>query len=346
MKVAVLLPISFVYGGGETMANDLVAALNKYGHQAKRYDTVFSGTRLRHIIKGHFNSNLLKFDDVDLVIPLTPVNMSVQHENVVPWLIGQPKACYEFFENKIGFYKFGAEGEVIRRLNKSNNNAAFGKLKKMYTISPRTKELFLKHNGYAPEVLILPLQNEDKYYCTEYGDFVMYHGRIHPQKRQHLLVEAMRYTKTDVKMLIVGADNFPEYTKDMQNYIVEHNLQDKVTFRVGHFSDEEKYDWLSRCLGGFYMGEDEDYWAIVTTEVMMSKKPVIAPKDTGATKYVVIDGETGYQPDGTPQAIAEAIDKLYLDKQNAKRMGEAGDKLIREISPSWETVVKTLTGEM
>ncbi len=347
MKIAVLLPASpFIYGGGEKMADDLVYYLNKYGHQAKRYDTIHAGKRARHVIKGQLNSNLLRFDDVDLVIPLTPVNMAVQHDNIVPWLIGQTKVMYEFFDNPIGLGKFGAEGEVIRSLNKSNDNRAFSRLKRVYTISPRTRELFIKHNAYAPEVLILPLQDDDKFYCTEYGDFVMYHSRIHYQKRQLLVAQAMEYTKTDVKLLLVGDDNAPSYTEEIRQFIKEKKLENKIMFKVGRFSDEQKYDWLSRCLAGFYMGEDEDYWAIVTTEVMMSRKPVIAPEDTGATKYVVIDGETGYQPKGTPQAIAEAIDKLYLDKQNAKRMGENGNRLIRKISPSWKTVVETLTGEV
>jgi glycosyltransferase involved in cell wall biosynthesis len=78
---------------------------------------------------------------------------------------------------------------------------------------------------------------------------------------------------------------------------------------------------------------------------MLSKKPVIAPLDTGATKYVIKDGITGYQPEGMPQAIAEAIDKLYYDNKNARQMGEAGFELIQKVCPSWETVVKTLTGE-
>lgn len=348
MKIAVLLPASpFIYGGAEKMADDLVFYLNKYGHLAKRYDTVFHGTKLRHIIKAQLNSQMLKFDDVDMVIPLLPINVSVFHHNVVPWLIGQAKVVYEFFDNPtIGYGKFGTEGRIVSDLCKKNDTIAMKKMSRIYTISPRTKELFQKYNHITTQVLVLPLQNSDAYYCKEYGDFVMYHSRIYPQKRQHLVVEAMSYTKTQVKLLIAGADNESQYTNSIKKYVEEHHLEDKVILKIGRFSDEQKYDWLSRCLGGFYLGEDEDYWAIVTTEVMMSKKPVIAPNDTGATKYVVIDGKTGYQPEATPQAIAEAIDKLYLDKKKAQYMGEAGDVLIREISPSWEMVVKTLTGEI
>jgi glycosyltransferase involved in cell wall biosynthesis len=192
---------------------------------------------------------------------------------------------------------------------------------------------------------VLPIDTDGGYHCDEYGDFLLYHSRFHSQKRQHLAVEAMYYTKTPVKLLVAGADNDPNYTESIRKYIKSHGLSDRVTLLVGRFSEENKLKWLATCLGGFYLGEDEDYWAITTTEIMLSEKPVIAPLDTGATKYVVKDGITGLQPEGTPKAIAEAMDRLFTSKTEAERMGKAGNTLIREISPSWETVVKTLTGK-
>lgn len=344
MRIAVVITLApLVFGGAEKMADDLVSALNRYGHQARRYDLIYNGSHLRHFIKGAMSSRTLHFDDVDMVIPLTPINAGIVHPKVVPWLIGQTKAFYEFFDSPLGPKGLGAEGEIIRDIMIKEDTKAMSIPRKVFTISPRTKELFLKYNNVDTEVLILPLEDSENYTCNEYGDFVMYHSRIYPQKRQHLAIEAMKYTKTPVKLLVVGTDNHSKYVKELKDNISDNNLEDKVTFQVGRFSEEEKYNWLSNCLGGFYLGEEEDYWTIVTTEVMMSKKPVIAPIDTGATKYVVKDGITGLQPEGTPQAIAEAMDRLYLDKEAARRMGEAGNKLIREISPSWETVVRTLT---
>ena len=347
MRVAVLLTIGhFILGGGEKMANDLVYNLKKYGHRARRYDIMFSGTRLNHFNRGQLSSYMTRLDDVDLVIPLVPVNCSVNHPNVVPWLLGQGKGIYEFFnDEQHGFGNYGGEGKVIRDLTIAAESASLQKLPRVYTISPRVKELLKKYNNVDSEVLVLPIEKDGDFFCKEYGDFVFYHSRFLSQKRQHLAVEAMRYTKTPVKLVVAGADNHTDYVNRIRNFIDTHDLKDKVQLLVGYFTHEQKINWLSTCLGGFYLGEDEDYWAITTTEVMLSKKPVIAPTDTGATKYVVKDGVTGFQPEGTPQAVAEAIDKLYLDKKAAKRMGEEGYELINKISPSLETVVRTLTGE-
>lgn len=348
MKIAVLLPlVPFVFGGAEKMADDLVFHLNKFGHQAKRYDTAHGSSRPRYLTKGLLNTSCIKLDDVDLVIPLLPFNTNIDHPNVVPWLITQEKPLYTQYDNPyMGYGRFGAEGEAVRNLFIRNDSGTLRSLQRVYTISPRVKELIKEYNGIDVEVLVLPLEEDGTFFCREYGDFFLYHGRLHRQKRPHLAVDAMCYTKTNVKLLVAGTGEDPDYVKEIEETIKKHKLQDKVALCVGHFSDEQKVDWLSKCLGGFYLGENEDYWAIVTTEVMLSKKPVIAPLDTDATKYVVRDGITGLQPVGTPQAIAEAMDRLYLDKAAARRMGEAGEKLIREVSPSWKYVVETLTGEV
>ena len=346
MNVAVLVTLApFIYGGAEKMADDLVFHLKKNGHKAKRYDTLWYGGRLRHFALSVLSSDMLRFDDVDLVIPIVPVNVGISHYNVVPWLLGQPKAIYDFFDTDVGFGQHGGEGRVIRNIVINGDTDALKSMRRVYTISPRVKELLKEYNGIDSEVLILPIELDGGFHCKEYGEYVMYHSRLLPQKRQHLAIEAMRYTKTPVRLLIAGEDNDTDYVKSMHDFVNTHSLSDKVDLVVGRFSDEQKIEWLASCLGGFYLGEDEDYWAIVTTEVMLSKKPVIAPLDTGATKYVVQDGITGFQPENSPEAIAEAMDGLYRDKEAAQRMGESADELIRSISPTWETVVRTLTGE-
>ena len=346
MRIAVLMTIGhFIQGGGEKMADDLVHNLQEYGHAARRYDTMYSGTRLRHFIRGQHCTSMMRFDDVDLVIPLVLPNCNIRHPRVVPWLIGQSKVIYQFFDDEvIGIGQFGSEGRLIRDLSIAAESSTLHSLPSVYTISPRVKELLLECNHVYAEVLPLPIEKDGGFFCREYGDFLLYHSRIDTQKRQHLAIEAMRHTKTPVKLIIAGTDTSSGgYIERLQNYIADHHLMDRVKLLVGYFSDEQKREWLSTCLGGFYLGENEDYWAIVTTEVMLSKKPVIAPIDTGATKYVVKDGITGLQPEGTPKAIAEAMDRLYLNRAEAKCMGEAGYEWINKVTPSWETVVHTLT---
>jgi glycosyltransferase involved in cell wall biosynthesis len=346
MKIAVLLTIGhFIYGGAEKMADTLVDNLNKHGHVAKRFDIMYSGTRLRHFNRGQLHCTLLRFDDVDMVIPLSPVCTLVEHPNVVPWLIGQSKIIYDFFDTYIGLARHGSEGKIIRDLTIAAESKALARLPRVYTISPRVKELLKEYNGINAHVLPLPLDDESGYICESYGDFMLYHSRMQAYKRQHLAVEAMLYTKSPVRLVVIGADNDLPYVEGIRNFIKDNNLSDIVDFIPESFTDEHKSKLLSTCLGGFYLGENEDYWAIVTTEYMLSKKPVIAPKDTGATNYIVKDGITGYQPEGTPQSIAEAIDKLYFDKKNSKQMGEEGYALIKKICPTWDEVVKALTEE-
>ena len=69
------------------------------------------------MVQRAFTSGFTRFDDVDMVIPLVPVNSNIPHHNVVPWLLGQPKGIYEFFNNaEFGLSSLGALGEKIRNI--------------------------------------------------------------------------------------------------------------------------------------------------------------------------------------------------------------------------------------
>jgi glycosyltransferase involved in cell wall biosynthesis len=348
MKALVILPIvPFIYGGAEKMATGLVNAFHEYGHKA---ELLFTPSGAAHRKRSQYisllTSSLMNLDDYDLCVPLMPTNFGIDHRNVVPWMIGQHKSIYEFFDSTMGLAVCGAEGRIISTMTRKYDTYSLTKLPRKFTISPRVAELMAEYNSVSPTVLPLPVESPEHFECRDYGDFVVYHSRLHSQKRQHLAIWAMKYTKSNVKLIVAGDDFDTPYTTELKRIIADNNLSDKVELRVGKFTEKQKHEWLSTCLGGFYLGEDEDYWAIVTTEFMLSKKPVIAPIDPGATKYVIKDGITGYQPEGTPQAIAEVIDKLYYDKKNARQMGEAGFELIQKVCPSWETVVKTLSGEI
>ena len=54
------------------------------------------------------------------------------------------------------------------------------------------------------------------------------------------------------------------------------------------------------------------------------------------------DGETGIVTPPEPRAIAEAFDRLYLDRALAKRLGAAGNAKLRATVPGWADVVARL----
>jgi glycosyltransferase involved in cell wall biosynthesis len=64
--------------------------------------------------------------------------------------------------------------------------------------------------------------------------------------------------------------------------------------------------------------------------------------DAGGPLEFVEDGETGFVTEPKPRAIAEAFDRLWADRDRARRMGTAGHALVRETVPTWPEVVARL----
>ncbi|MGZ4149716.1 MAG: glycosyltransferase, partial [Actinomycetota bacterium] len=83
-------------------------------------------------------------------------------------------------------------------------------------------------------------------------------------------------------------------------------------------------------------------YGYVTLEGFAAERPVVTLTDSGGPLEFVTDGETGLVTEPDPKAIAEAFDRLYRDRDATRRMGKAGNALIRDVVPSWPEVVSRL----
>jgi glycosyltransferase involved in cell wall biosynthesis len=69
---------------------------------------------------------------------------------------------------------------------------------------------------------------------------------------------------------------------------------------------------------------------------------VITLEDSGGPLEFVTEGETGLVVPPEPKDIAEAFDRLFSDVPAARRMGAAGNQLVRALVPRWPDVVARL----
>jgi phosphatidyl-myo-inositol dimannoside synthase len=122
-------------------------------------------------------------------------------------------------------------------------------------------------------------------------------------------------------------------------------VADRVRF-LRSVSDEERNAWLrratvfampSRLPGGGLAGEG---FGIAYLEAGAYGKPVVAGNVGGAVD-AVLDGVTGLLVDPTDAvALADAITQLLLDRELARRLGEAGAVRARELS--WPVIAGRL----
>ncbi len=166
-------------------------------------------------------------------------------------------------------------------------------------------------------------------------DYLFMCSRLDSAKRIDMLIKAMRYVKSDVRLLIAGTGPEREHLEQLAQ-------QDKRIEFLGFVSDEDVDRHYANAICIPYFPYDEDY-GYITVEAMLHKKPVITTKDSGGPNEFVKDGETGFSVEFDEQKIAEKIDYLVQHKDAAKKMGEAAYQVVNGIT--WESAVEKLLGE-
>ena len=220
----------------------------------------------------------------------------------------------------------------------------FARREKIFTNSRRVGERLREYNRVESTVLYPPLGDPGGFRCETYGDFVFYPSRLAPIKRQDLLVEAMRFVETDVRLVLAGqADHDSDEGRRLRALISRHGLKERVDLRDGWLGEGKKRELFSRALAGAYPAFDEDSYGYTTLESCHSRKPVVTCSDSGGTLELIEDGVTGIVVEPDPRELARAFDDLHRDRALARRLGEAAATRIDELEISWDTVVRELT---
>lgn len=167
------------------------------------------------------------------------------------------------------------------------------------------------------------------------NDYLFTVSRLDGAKRIRLLIEAMKYVKTNIELRIAGTGPDAKALKKLAE------SDQRIVF-LGFVNDQQITELYADALAVPYFPYDEDY-GLVVIEAMMSAKPVLTTTDSGGPNEFVCNGETGYSVKPEPQAIAERIDYLCEHTDEARQMGFVAQKLVQGIT--WENTVAKLLGE-
>ena len=337
----------FVYGGAEYLEEKLQMAIREYGHKAEIVRIPFKWYPMERIPEQILACRLLDLtqsagDDVDMLIGLKFPAYYIKHPNKVLWVLHQFRQAYDLWGTPYQDIPSGPGGLEIRDIVVNSDNAFLREAKNIFTISRVVAKRLKYFNNIDSTPLYPPLDNSDKFYCDGFEDYVFYPSRLTGIKRQALAIESMKYVETDARLVIAGEADSREYLNFLQGVINKHDLQGKVKL-IGGISHDEKISMFAHALGCLYVPYDEDY-GYVTLESFYSKKPVITCTDSGGTNEIVDNGINGYIVSPLPEAIAGAIDAMYLNKGKARKLGIAGYEKILSLDMSWNNIVEALVG--
>lgn len=345
MKIAIaMVQIPFIRGGAELLAEMLRDELIKRGHQADIITIPFKWYPESSILDSMMMGRCIDLTEVngekiDKVIAMKFPAFYVKHNNKVIWLLHQHRQAYDLWNTKYGDLHNMPDGEFVRNMIIKHDNKYISEANAIFTISHNTSNRLMKYNNINSEVLYHPPLNYEKMHCENYGDFIFYASRIDPIKRQRLLVEAAKYTKTNVKFIIAGNGSKSEIDY-INNFIIKSKLDSKIKM-AGFISEEEKLNYYANCLAVYFGAYDEDY-GYITLESFFSKKPVIVHHDSGGPLEFVSNDVNGYIINNDAKTLAQKIDYLYENHTKTKEMGEAGYQSLQDKHINWDYVINKL----
>ena len=344
MKIAVVNNWApFIVGGAEHLAKALTAKLNEFGHQALSLRIPFQWNPPEKIVDSVLACKLMRLEGFDRVIPLKFPVYCIPHAERVLWLLHQFRQAYDLRDTAYQHIPDTPEGNQILKTIISSDNNSLSSAKRIFTNSYVTSDRLKNFNGISSQVLYPPLFQSDHFLTGPFGDHLFYPSRINKGKRQYLAVDAMAHVKTGAKLVIAGHPETQDDLEDLERRIESCHLRGKVTVIPRFISEAEKVDLFKDALGCVYIPYDEDSYGYVTLESYHSHKPVITCSDSGGTSIVVRDAETGFVVPPDPLRLAEAIDRLYMNKVLARDMGEAGFLHMLQLGITWERVIDCLT---
>ena len=334
--------VPFTSGGAESHVEGLRRALIEAGYKAEVVALPFKWYPPTEIMRSAMAWRMLDLSaangtSVDLVIGMRFPAYLVAHEKKVLWIIHQHRAAYNLHGTPFDDLSNYPEGVRVREWIQNCDGRFIPEARKVFANSNTVADRLKRYNNIESEPLYHPPPLAGKLRTGELGDYLFYPSRLEPQKRQELLIEAMRFVRTPVKVVFAGGTSEAER---YQSQIKQHGVGDRVTMR-GFVSEAELVQLYANALGVCYLPFDEDY-GYVTLEGMLSAKPVIVPSDGGGAKEFVEHERDGLIVNPEPRAIADALDTLYGDRQRAREMGRRAKDKIVDLDLSWQRVVERL----
>ena len=341
--VIATVQVPFVHGGAESLASGLLSALRAAGHQAEivtmpfRFDSVEEIVRSMNVWQAEHLEQINGYQ-VDRVIALKFPAIYLRHPAKVAWLMHQHRSVYDLWETRYGAdLRALPEGVELKRDITERDTEALGSYRRVFTTAKEVSKRLRQYNGLSSEPLYHPPPLAERIFTAGAEPYIFFPSRLEELKRQSLLVEAMRHTRTPIVALIAGDGGFRD---QLEGLVRQYDLSRRVRL-LGRISEDDMLAYYAHSLGVFFGPFKEDY-GYVTLEAMLAEKPVVTCTDSGGPLEFVVPGETGLVVAPEPKAIAEALDQLYLDKRCSIAMGRGGAERYRSLGISWSRVCEEL----
>ena len=148
------------------------------------------------------------------------------------------------------------------------------------------------------------------------GDYLLYFGRIHPEKGAAEAIEVAR--ATGHRLILAGLVQDEAYFRERVEPYIDG---ERVTY-VGNVGPARRDELLGGALGLLHLISFDEPFGLSVAEAMMTGTPVVAI-DRGSMPELIVAGESGYLVAGVEEAVA-AVGRLGgLERTTIAAVGRA-----------------------
>jgi len=176
-------------------------------------------------------------------------------------------------------------------------------------------------------------------------------ARFFPQKDHATLLRAVHHLASkgiQIKCILAGDGAL---RKQAEELALELGIERSVHF-LGTRKDVPN---VMRAIDIFVLSSRWEGMPNAILEAMACGKPVVATR-VGGSPEVVVDGETGILVEaGDPVSLAEAVERVFVDRGLRERMGSQGrrrietmftvDRMVERTEDAYETMIKKFRGD-
>lgn len=335
--------VPFIKGGARFIVEWLEGKLQESGHQVERFYLPFVESE-DVLLEQLLAYRLLDIsENADRLIAFRPPSHIVRHPNKVLWFIHHIRGYYDLMGTPYQSFQNTNLGHATREALVQIDTVGLKEARRVFSNSQIVANRLKAYNGIEATPLYPPIFAPERFYHSAYGDEIVSICRIEPHKRQFLLVDAMRFTKTPVRLRLCGRSASPAYEKQINSLIAASPAADRIVFDNRWISEEEKAERLASALAVAYLPVDEDSYGYPSLEAAHARKPVITLDDAGGVLEFVDNEKNGLVSEADPRAIAHMLDRLFEDRAMTERLGANSRNRITELKIDWNHVVESVT---
>jgi glycosyltransferase involved in cell wall biosynthesis len=331
-------------GGHMVIARELKRALLQSGHDAHIVVTPqnrFGRQASAYLATWLTDVGSAEGRPIDQVISLRYPSYAVRHPRHVCWLNHTMREYYDLWDRFSG--ALSARGRVKERVRRALIHAA-----DKYLLTRNVTRLFVQSRTIQQRLsmwsslrstVLYPPAPQRAYRCDAYGSEFLLVSRLTALKRTDLFIRALASREGVGLRGVIAGDG--EDRGALEQLARDLNVADRVRF-TGRTSDEELLNLLATCRAVVFPPYTEDY-GFVTVEAFASRKAVVTCSDSGGPAELVVDGESGFICEPSPDSVAGALRRLGDDQALAQQMGAHG--FATGASLTWPDTVKQLVLE-